>query len=218
MRDVVLAIATAALLAGCGSSAVLSDVEPVASPYSGPMYVPIDDPDDASVIDRSGAAGRALECDGDPYNGGAGDYDTGLASVQGSAVRALETFLEEDLIEQLPAHGYRVERKNDRRVLFSYDVGKRTKVAFVVADGVRDYNDDEGWGVEAWAQCDPVELPPRCVRRARHPGVGGPDGCACSSDAGSVLPRRRALRLAGHHVPPARGDEGTRTVRPGRGW
>ncbi len=44
-------------------------------------------------------------------------------------------------------------------MLFSYDVGERTKIAFIAAAGVRDYNDDEGWGIESWAQCDPAELP-----------------------------------------------------------
>jgi hypothetical protein len=29
----------------------------------------------------------------------------------------------------------------------------------VVADGVRDWEDRTGWGVESWAGCDPVELP-----------------------------------------------------------
>jgi hypothetical protein len=38
-------------------------------------------------------------------------------------------------------------------------VDSRTKVAMFAADGVRDYNGDEGWGVRAWAQCDPSELP-----------------------------------------------------------
>jgi hypothetical protein len=40
-----------------------------------------------------------------------------------------------------------------------YDVADRTKVAVVLADGIRDFNGDEGWGVVAWAQCDPAELP-----------------------------------------------------------
>jgi hypothetical protein len=59
-----------------------------------------------------------------------------------------------------PSEGYRVERERDGRVLFSYDVGGRTKVSMFAADGVRDWNGDEGWGVRAWAQCDPSELPP----------------------------------------------------------
>ena len=45
-------------------------------------------------------------------------------------------------------------------MLFSYDVDGRTKVAIFAADDVRDWNRDEGWGVRAWAQCDPSELPP----------------------------------------------------------
>src|SRR6266508_1410457 len=32
-------------------------------------------------------------------------------------------------------------------------------VASTVVDGMRDYNGDEGWGVQVWAQCDPAELP-----------------------------------------------------------
>jgi hypothetical protein len=34
-------------------------------------------------------------------------------------------------------------------------------VAFVAADGIRDFDGDHGWGIEAWAQCDPAELPAR---------------------------------------------------------
>jgi hypothetical protein len=30
----------------------------------------------------------------------------------------------------------------------------------LAADSVRDWNGDEGWGIRAWAQCDPSELPP----------------------------------------------------------
>jgi hypothetical protein len=139
---------------------VVVEGEPVASPYSGPMSLPVDHGDEASVLARSGAAGRAVECDGDPYNGGGADYDSGLASVQDSAEESLENFLTEEGWEsQLPSEGYRVEREDDGRALLSYDVDGRTKVAFIAADGVRDYDDDRGWGVESWAQCDPAELP-----------------------------------------------------------
>lgn len=159
MRHVVLAVATAVLGGGCGSSTVLSDAEPVDSSYRGPVYLPMQHRHNASVLDRSGAAGRAVECDGDPYDGGGADYDSGLVSVQGSATQALENFLEEGLSAQVPSGGYRIEREDDGRVLFSYDVGGQTKVAFIAANRVRDYNDAKGWGVEAWAQCDPAELP-----------------------------------------------------------
>ncbi len=160
MRRAVLVVATAVLLAGCGSSTVDTAVEPAASPYSGPMRLPVSYADDATVAERSGAAGRALECDGDPYNGGGGDYDSGLESVQGIAAEALEDWLENEAwAYQVPESGYRVEREDADRVLLSYDVGERTKIAFIAADGLRDYNGDEGWGIESWSQCDPAELP-----------------------------------------------------------
>jgi hypothetical protein len=43
-------------------------------------------------------------------------------------------------------------------VLFSHDVDGRTMVSLFAADGVRDWNGDEGWGVRAWAQYVPPEL------------------------------------------------------------
>jgi hypothetical protein len=164
VRSAVLVLATAAvLLAGCGSlpsspAGLVVDGEPVATPYAGPMDLPVSHRDRASVRERSGAAGRALECDRAPYDGGGADYDSGLASVQDSAAEALENLLREDG-RQVPGEGYRVEREDGGRVLLSYDVAGRTKVAFVAVDGVRDFNGDEGWGIEAWAQCDPAELP-----------------------------------------------------------
>jgi len=133
--------------------------DPDSSPYEGPMNLPIDYRDRATVGERSGAAGRALECDGAPYDGGGADYDSGLASVQDSPPAALDNLFEEDVFGALPEEGYRIEREHDGRVLFSYDVGGRTKIAFFAFDSVTDYNGDEGWGVEAWAECDPSELP-----------------------------------------------------------
>jgi hypothetical protein len=44
-------------------------------------------------------------------------------------------------------------------VLLSYDVGERTRIAFIAANGVDDHNGETGWGIESWAQCDPAELP-----------------------------------------------------------
>jgi hypothetical protein len=58
-----------------------------------------------------------------------------------------------------PSEGYAVEREEDGRVLFSYDVDGRTKASIFAADSVRDWNGDEGWGVRTWAQCDPSEFP-----------------------------------------------------------
>ncbi len=43
-------------------------------------------------------------------------------------------------------------------LLLSY-VGELTKIAFIAADGIRNYNGDEAWGIESWVKCDPAELP-----------------------------------------------------------
>jgi hypothetical protein len=145
---IVIVIALAAVLhAGCGS-AVVDRSRSATPPYDGRL--------------DAGAAVGALECDGKtPYERGEGVYDDGLAKVQGSAKAALDDYMAESGLSFLmPSDAYAVEREQDGRVLFSYDVDGRTKVAMFAADGVRDWDDDEGWGVRAWAQCDPSELPP----------------------------------------------------------
>jgi hypothetical protein len=123
------------------------------------MSLPIDHRDDATVLEGSGAAGLALECSGDPHSGGGASYDDGLASVQESAAAALANLFEEDFVGDLPHDGYRTEREDDHRVLLSYDIADRTKVAFVAFENVKDFDGDVGWGVEAWAACDPSEFP-----------------------------------------------------------
>lgn len=135
----------AVLVAGCGSAADRG--RSATPPYDGPL--------------NAGAAVAALECDGKtPYQRGEHGYDDGLAKVQASAEAALDDYMRESgPIFSTPSDGYAVEREQDGRVLFSYDVDGRTKVSMFAADGVRDWNGDEGWGIRAWAQCDPSELP-----------------------------------------------------------
>jgi len=160
MRLVLTAVVTVVLLAGCGGTVSPSaiDADPAATPYDGPMDVKPDYSDEATPREASGSAGLALECTGEPRRGGGGDYgDSGLESVQDSPQDALDNWIDEES-GQLPEEGYRVERVDGRRVLLSYDVGAETKVAAVVRDGITDYNDDTGWGVETWASCDPAEL------------------------------------------------------------
>lgn len=59
MRHTTAAIAGVVLLAGCGSSNVVMQGDPVAHPYTGPMSLKQDFSDDATVLERSGAAGLA---------------------------------------------------------------------------------------------------------------------------------------------------------------
>ena len=146
--------------AGCGEPVVTSSGESATDPYDGPMSLRQDFGDRASVAERGGAAARALECETVAHSGGGGDYaDGGLETVQDSPADALANWLEEQSVLTMPDAGYRVEREDDGRVLLSYDVDGRTRAAVVVADGIRDWDDDTGWGVESWAGCDPVELP-----------------------------------------------------------
>jgi hypothetical protein len=141
----IVIVITAVLLAGCGSE--VDRGGSTTAPYDGPL--------------DAGAAVAALECgDEKPYARAEHDYDDGLATVQASAEAALDDYMRESgPMYSTPSGGYAVEREQDGRVLFSYDVDGRTKVALFAADGVRDWNGDEGWGVRAWAQCDPSELP-----------------------------------------------------------
>ncbi len=144
---------------GCGGSSIAVD-STVERPYDGPLQID-QKPNSGDVAKRAGAAALALECDGAAYDGGGGDYaDGGLESVQADPRKALANFWGEAASSSdHPRDGYVVERADDDRVLFSYDVGRETKVAFIAADGIRDWNEDEGWGIESWAQCDPAELP-----------------------------------------------------------
>jgi hypothetical protein len=144
---IVIAVA-AVLLAGCGGSEVVERDRSATPPYGGPL--------------DAGAAVGALECEGkSPYDRSAGVYDDGLATVQENAEAALDDYMRESGLSFVtPSDGYAVERDENGRVLFSFDVDGRTKVSILAADGVRDWNGDEGWGVRAWALCDPSELPP----------------------------------------------------------
>lgn len=146
---------------GCGTESgkdtVVGGAAP-ATPYSGPLYIPGKDwdeeKDDRSELIDTGAAARALECDWEISTAGGSEPwskgDGGQTPEEG-----LETYFE---IEQpdVPKDGYRVERKEGGRVLYSYDVDGRTKVAVIVA---KDRKNRPGWGPETSASCDPAEFP-----------------------------------------------------------
>jgi hypothetical protein len=162
VRAVAVAIALV-LLAGCAKRA--SPASPLVSgsaarpAYAGPMYVPFSIDQEAPVVNRSGAAGKALECRYPPYAGGSGVYDDGLLEVKPSYARALVNFFADGGSGRLPTRGYRVERTDGNRVLLSWDVDGYTKIAIIMKAGTWDYLGHHGWGVETWAECDPAEFP-----------------------------------------------------------
>jgi hypothetical protein len=130
------AVAIVLVWAGCGSAA-----------DAGPSTA-------VSAVDALECSGRA------PFERHKGVYDDGLATVQSGPEEAFDDYVEASGIGfDAPREGYRVESRDEDRALLSYDVGERTKVSVVLTDGIRDFNDDVGWGVVAWAQCDPAELP-----------------------------------------------------------
>ncbi|MER6676632.1 hypothetical protein [Streptomyces sp. NPDC000983] len=161
MRTGLMAVAfvVAVTAVGCtddGEGVVVEGSAP-GTPYSGPLHVDAPDLDEdgrrATRIE-SGAAGRALECDGEIYSGGGSEPwsegDGGSTPEEG-----LAAYFD---IEQpdVPRTGYREERRDGGRVLYSLDVGGRTKVAVIVAE---DGRNRPGWGAETSASCDPAELP-----------------------------------------------------------
>lgn len=155
----VLVLAVAAM--GCGASDdgdVVVAGTPPATPYDGPLQVPhreVDEDGVEAIRAESGAAGMALECDGEIYDGGGGPGGWGESDGGETPEEGLAAYFD---IEQpdVPEDGYRVEREEKDRVLFSYDVDGETKVAVIVA---RDQKDSPGWGPETSASCDPAELP-----------------------------------------------------------
>jgi hypothetical protein len=150
--------AVAMTVVGCESGeGVVVEGTPPATVYDGPMNVPTKELDEytpRALRLASGAAGRALECAGEIHNGNGPD---GWSEGDGadSPEEGLKLYF--DLFDPSdPRSGYRVERREADRVLYSYDVAGRTKVAVVVA---KDQEGRPGWGPETSASCDPSELP-----------------------------------------------------------
>ncbi|MEO3974860.1 hypothetical protein [Streptomyces sp. CAU 1734] len=135
---------------------------PAPAPYSGPLYVAdasggevrAGDTEAELTARATGAAGRALECEGNIHSGGPAEPwsegDGGATAAEG-----LKAFFAAGQPE-VPHSGYRVERAERDRVLYSLDAAGRTKVAVIVA---KDRPRRPGWGPETSAWCDPAELP-----------------------------------------------------------
>ncbi|MFG2122897.1 hypothetical protein [Streptomyces sp. NPDC048710] len=191
---VAVAVLAAVTAVGCDDGTgvrVVVNGTPPATPYSGPLDVPtkaVDDDSPRSLRLASGAAGRALQCDGEIFEGGGPDgWDR--SDGGGTPEEGLKLYF--DMFQPMqPDHGYRVERQEPGRVLYSFDVKGRTKVAVVVA---KDQKGRPGWGPETNASCDPAELPAkfsaaqgwevwtdrngRRVPVSRLSSSGGPDHC-----------------------------------------
>ncbi|KUN23644.1 hypothetical protein AQJ23_23850 [Streptomyces antibioticus] len=161
-RGLVAVTALVAVAAvGCGDAGgdlVVTGMAPP-TPYSGPLHIAGKDwdeeKDDRSDLVNTGAAARALECDW-PIDTAGGSEPWSAGDGGETPEEGLKAYFD---IEQpgLPQEGYRVEREEGGRVLFSYDVDGRTKVAVIVA---KDRKNRPGWGPETSASCDPAEFEP----------------------------------------------------------
>ncbi|MDF6040635.1 hypothetical protein LRD69_00310 [Streptomyces sp. JH14] len=153
----VLVTALAAVACGSGSEDLVIEGTPPAAPYSGPLHLPhpkVEADTAQARMTESGAAGRALECDGVIYSGGGSEpWSKGDGGARPEEGLKLHFEIEQP---DLPQYGYRVERREADRVLYSFDVDGRTKIAVIVA---KDGEGRPGWGPETAASCDPAELP-----------------------------------------------------------
>ncbi|WP_286259387.1 hypothetical protein [Streptomyces graminofaciens] len=160
-RFVATAVLVAVTAVGCGTGKQDDPVTagtPPATPYDGPLHLPhkeVDEDGVEAIRTESGAAGKALECAGEIYDGGGGPGGWGENDGGDTPEEGLEAYFDIE-VPDVPREGYRVERAEKNRVLFSYDVDGRTKVAVIVA---KDRKNSPGWGPETSASCDPAELP-----------------------------------------------------------
>lgn len=147
------------LLPGCGSP-VLSDAAPEAPPYEGPLFVQVTALPSDERADRSGAAGLVVDCDA-PAVGDSrmGVYDGG--SVSRTAARALSAGIGE---AYRGSTTFREARAETDRVLYTYEVERRIKQAYIVHRGPA-VDGRTGWYVESWARCDWAELPAELADR-----------------------------------------------------
>jgi hypothetical protein len=131
------------------------DMPAPAPPYAGPLR--------PATPAAPGGAGRALECD-DPAAAHASD--PGFERAESPRAALLATARNE--LFGLPRRGYRVERADVDRVLYSLDVAGRTRVAVVVARDAAPADAAEPWAAEQLASCDPAEFPRSADRRDRQ--------------------------------------------------
>lgn len=105
---------------------------------------------------ETGAAGRIVDCETSLSGANAhpGQYDDG--AVSDDPENALETAVSERAVDGV-TEGYRVAKREEARVLFTFEMEGTTRQAIVVHHG--ETIDGTGWYVESWARCDLSELP-----------------------------------------------------------
>jgi hypothetical protein len=132
VRTLAFAVASAALLSGCGEE------EPPVIDVGTRITTAADAlecPDGAEVETRSVSAGTRP------------GREDALAAVQAWAKRMRKS-------SDIPADGYQVSIEEVGTVLFTHETEARAEIA-VIATRTEDKNGDLGWVVQSWARCRP---------------------------------------------------------------
>ena len=155
IRSVLVPLVALALLGTACGRPVVVDTAPAAPVYDGPLFVGVPpDPGD-EVADRSGAAGRAVDCDSGVVGGSDGGHPH-AGEVTRTAEGAVTAAVGEGYLKL--GEAFREARREDDRVLYTYEVGRRVKEASIVHHG-RSVDGHTGWYVESSARCDFAEFP-----------------------------------------------------------
>ena len=157
-RAAVLVVVGLVALSGCGED---GEAPPIAAPpssgesWTGPLYVPARD----ATHPEAGAAGEVVEC----TTWGSGGFSREEVYAEGATADSPDEALEVAASERLfpgPTKGLRPAAEDGDRMLYVLEVADEVKQAIVLRDGpATEGAGGDGWYVESWAQCDPVELP-----------------------------------------------------------
>jgi len=142
------------VVAGCGTPTEPSAEGPPPSSF-GPLYLSRGEAEHP----EAGAAGDVVECD----TWGSGGFSDEAVYADGATATTPEKALDVAAGEWLfngPRDGLRRVADEGDRVLYVLEVDGEVKQAVVVRDGpATEGAGGDGWYVESWALCDPVELP-----------------------------------------------------------
>ncbi|WP_375426750.1 hypothetical protein [uncultured Friedmanniella sp.] len=154
MKAVAVGLVAGLLLTACGRGVVV-DAVPQATPYEGPLSVEVTAAPEDEDADRSGAAGRVVDCDGPPV--GDSVHPPYEDTVSRSPAAALKRELRAP--NRGATSGLHEARREADRVLYTFVVDGRVRQAVIVHRGPA-VGGDVGWHAESWARCDWAELPP----------------------------------------------------------
>lgn len=154
----------AVCLAACGGSAP-SDSDGTGAVGRGLDSLPAVDltrrpiADDRDPSRRAGAVADHVDCAHGVWQGG-WSADFGPLGGGSNPDAALAAMLDDDVLG-LPVDHLGAVGRDRGRVLYTYEVGGKPKIAVVVADSASaELGSEHRWEVEAFASCDPAEFDP----------------------------------------------------------